>query len=187
MDDGPVTHTVGAFPQATPNEGSQHPPHLPGIAQGTLGGSPPSTSNENRKDPLVNGPPIPWRPTVVSITSGEHSQRQRSPPLRDSSVEEDGRSTSHAHNSSTSLTFTELANQYTPHVPPSPFDKGDPEAGRWTHWGQGPKYPPGTYWIHWEYRKQVTPMCPVGIGWVHFKRPLPWDSNLPRPEHAGYI
>ena len=55
------------------------------------------------------------------------------------------------------------------------------------HWGQGPKYPPGTCWIHWEYRQQVTPMCPVGIGWVHFKCPLPWDSNLPRPEHAGYI
>jgi len=34
---------------------------------------------------------------------------------------------------------------------------------------------------------KVTPMCPVGIGWVHFKRPLPWDSNLPRPEQAGYI
>jgi len=32
------------------------------------------------------------------------------------------------------------------------------------HWGQGPKYPPGTCWIHWEYRQQVTPMCPVGIG-----------------------
>jgi len=31
------------------------------------------------------------------------------------------------------------------------------------HWGQGPKYPPGTCWIHWEYRQQVTPMCPVGI------------------------
>jgi len=56
-----------------------------------------------------------------------------------------------------------------------------------THWGQGPKYPPGTYWIHWEYRQQVTPMCPVGTGWVHFKCPLLWDSNLPRPEQAGYI
>jgi len=33
-----------------------------------------------------------------------------------------------------------------------------------SHWGQGPKYPPGTCWIHWEYRQQVTPMCPVGIG-----------------------
>jgi len=55
------------------------------------------------------------------------------------------------------------------------------------HWGQGPKYPPGTCWIHWEYRQQVTPMCPVGVGWVHFKCPLPWDSNLPRPEHAGYV
>jgi len=42
-----------------------------------------------------------------------------------------------------------------------------------SHWGQGPKYPPGTCWIHWEYRQQVTPMCPVGIGWVHFKCPLP--------------
>jgi len=21
-----------------------------------------------------------------------------------------------------------------------------------SHWGQGPKYPPGTCWIHWEYR-----------------------------------
>jgi len=34
---------------------------------------------------------------------------------------------------------------------------------------------------------KVTPMCPVGIGWVHFKCPLPWGSNLPRPEQAGYI
>jgi len=56
-----------------------------------------------------------------------------------------------------------------------------------THWGQGPKYPPGTCWIHWEYRQQVTPMCPVGIDCIHFKCPLPWDSNLPRPEQAGYI
>ena len=36
-----------------------------------------------------------------------------------------------------------------------------------THWGQGPKYPPGTCWIHWEYRQQVTPMCPVGKSWVY--------------------
>jgi len=35
------------------------------------------------------------------------------------------------------------------------------------HWGQGPKYPPGTCWIHWEYRQQVTPMCPVGKSWVY--------------------
>jgi len=55
------------------------------------------------------------------------------------------------------------------------------------HWGQGPKYPPDTCWIHWEYRQQVTPMCPVGIDCIHFKCPLPWDSNLPRPEQAGYI
>jgi len=37
------------------------------------------------------------------------------------------------------------------------------------HWGQGPKYPPGTCWIHWEYRQQVTPMCPVGKSWVYWK------------------
>jgi len=35
------------------------------------------------------------------------------------------------------------------------------------HWGQGPKYTPGTCWIHWEYRQQVTPMCPVGKSWVY--------------------
>jgi len=35
------------------------------------------------------------------------------------------------------------------------------------HWGQGPKYPPDTCWIHWEYRQQVTPMCPVGKSWVY--------------------
>ena len=35
------------------------------------------------------------------------------------------------------------------------------------HWGQGPKYPPGTCWIHWEYRQRVTPMCPVGKSWVY--------------------
>jgi len=36
-----------------------------------------------------------------------------------------------------------------------------------SHWGQGPKYPPGICWIHWEYRQQVTPMCPVGKSWVY--------------------
>jgi len=36
-----------------------------------------------------------------------------------------------------------------------------------SHWGQGPKYPPATCWIHWEYRQQVTPMCPVGKSWVY--------------------
>jgi len=39
--------------------------------------------------------------------------------------------------------------------------------GTLSHWGQGPKYPPGTCWIHWEYRQQVTPMCPVGKSWVY--------------------
>jgi len=70
----------------------------------------------------------------------------------------------------------------------NPRNRSRPSARRSIrHWGQGPKYPPATCWIHWEYRQQVTPMCPVGIGWVHFKCPLPWDSNLPRPEQAEYI
>ena len=30
------------------------------------------------------------------------------------------------------------------------------------HWGQGPIYPVGTCWVHWEYRQCVTTMCPLG-------------------------
>ena len=30
------------------------------------------------------------------------------------------------------------------------------------HWGQGPIYPVGTCWVHWEYRQRVTTMCPLG-------------------------
>ena len=37
------------------------------------------------------------------------------------------------------------------------------------HWGQGPKYPLGTWWKHWEHSQHVTPMCPVIKCWVHFK------------------
>lgn len=102
-------------------------PRLPEVAQDTSTGIPPLTSNENHEDPLVSGPPIIRRPAVVSITSGEHSRRQRSPPLRDSSALD-------AYDSSTSSTFTGLANQHGPLTITSTFDKGtsDPEAGSWT-------------------------------------------------------
>ena len=37
------------------------------------------------------------------------------------------------------------------------------------HWGQGVIYPLGTCWTHCGHRQQVTPMCPVGKNWVHWK------------------
>jgi len=56
-----------------------------------------------------------------------------------------------------------------------------------THWGQGVIYLLGTCWTHCGHWWQVTPMCPVGTGWVHLKCPLPWDSNSPRVKQAEYI
>lgn len=111
-------------------------PHLSEIARDPTAGSPPSTSNETRKDLLVKGRPISRRSTIISITSSEHSRRQRSSPSRDSSihVEENGWLISNAHGSSTSPTFTELANQHVIRNLPSTFDKDacGTEARRWT-------------------------------------------------------
>jgi len=52
-----------------------------------------------------------------------------------------------------------------------------------SHWGQGPKYPLGTLWTHWEHRQHVTPMCPVIKCWVHFKCTPLCDPDMP----SGYI
>jgi len=51
------------------------------------------------------------------------------------------------------------------------------------HWGQGPKYPLGTLWKHWEHRQHVTPMCPVIKCWVHFEYTPLCDPDMP----SGYI
>jgi len=37
------------------------------------------------------------------------------------------------------------------------------------HWGQGPKYPLGTWWKHWEHSQHVTPICPAIKCWVRFE------------------
>jgi len=52
-----------------------------------------------------------------------------------------------------------------------------------SHWGQGPKYPLGTLWTHWEHRQHVTLICPVIKCWVHFKYTPLCDPNMP----SGYI
>jgi len=55
--------------------------------------------------------------------------------------------------------------------------------------GTRTQIPPGTYWIHWEYRQQVTPMCPkwgrsIKLGtlrshdWVHSKS----DQHFPQEQ-----
>jgi len=135
-----MTHAVGAVPHATPDEGSasphpEHPPRLPGAGQDTLAGTLPLAPNETHKDPLANGPPISRFPTIISITSGEHSRRQRSPSSRGSSIraEEIGQSTYNIYNSPTSSTLTGFANQHIPCTLPSTSDKGacGLEAGRW--------------------------------------------------------
>jgi len=52
-----------------------------------------------------------------------------------------------------------------------------------SHWGQGPKYPLGTWWKHWEHSQHMTPMCPVIKYWVYFEYTLLCDSDMP----SGHI
>jgi hypothetical protein len=82
------------------------------------------------------GPPISRRPTVISITSGEHSKRQRSPLSRDQSIHMEGsrRLDSNIQGSLMSLTSTEPIDQHVLHnlFSTSNKDASGPEARRWT-------------------------------------------------------
>ena len=51
------------------------------------------------------------------------------------------------------------------------------------HWGQGPKYPLGTWWKHWDRSQHATQICPVIKCWVHFKYTLLCDPDMP----SGHI
>ena len=51
------------------------------------------------------------------------------------------------------------------------------------HWGQGPKYPLGTWWKHWDRSQHMTLICPVVKCWVHFKYTLLCDPDMP----SGYM
>ena len=74
------------------------------------------------------------------------------------------------------------------------------------HWGQGPKYPLGTWWnieitvnmwlqyAQWSNSEYilniscyVTQICPAGTCWVHFECPQLSDSNVPTGQITGYI
>ena len=52
-----------------------------------------------------------------------------------------------------------------------------------SHWGQGPKYPLGTWWKYWDRSQHVTQMCPVIKCWVHFEYTLLCNPDMP----SGYI
>ena len=46
------------------------------------------------------------------------------------------------------------------------------------HWGQGPIYPVGTWWVHCRDRQHLTTMYPVIKNWVHFECSLQWIHNV---------
>ena len=52
-----------------------------------------------------------------------------------------------------------------------------------SHWGQGPKYPLGTWWKHWDHSQHVTQICPAIKYWVHFEYTLLCDPDMP----SGYM
>lgn len=95
-DNGPAARPSGGkgsrLPHATTDEGSvslhpgEHLPRLPETTQDIMAGGPLLTSNENYRDLLANGLPTSRRLIIISITSGEHSRRQKSTLSKDSTV-----------------------------------------------------------------------------------------------------
>ena len=110
-------------------------PHLPDTMQDTTAGSPARTLNETHKNPPMNESPISRRPTIISITSGEHSQRQRGSPSRGSSIqiEENSRLVPDICDSLMLSTFAKATSQRVPPTIPLTFDQDFRNSkGRWT-------------------------------------------------------
>ena len=72
------------------------------------------------------------------------------------------------NNSSTGLPTS----RNSPVVVPPPLDPTQ------EHWGQGPIYPVGTWWVHCGDRQHLTTMYPVIKNWVHFECSLQWVHNV---------